>query len=172
MLNHKNVNDGDTFIVGAVDKKIYAPDDGKAPSIGVELRVVEGPMTGETIFKYGSLHDNAQKYTVEMLRALGWNSDDIVACDGLGTVKALARAKLGVDDKGRARVEWQIFPFKSPKATLSTDAESTFRAQFRALAKSVPAVQVTEHNKLEALPPARLVEDNSSEGTSSSGTPF
>jgi hypothetical protein len=80
----------------AVDFKLYDAEDNKAPQVGVELRVVEGPEAGKTIFWYGSLHENAQEYTARSLRDMGWSCNDITTLEGLGTLKVVAVEKIEI----------------------------------------------------------------------------
>ncbi len=141
------------YIVQAVGFEIYPEEDGKAPSVKVELRVVEGPEAGKTIFHYCSLHENAQQYSVEALRTLGWRCNDLTALEGLGEVKAIAVGKQETY-KGKVQTRYMIFAVKTPKPTLEADAKASFAARFKALAASVAPVERTDLNKAGAVPAA------------------
>ena len=161
---------------------VIQPNDGettrdgspKAPTVAVELRVVEGPDAGKTIFKYGSLHENAQQYTVEMLRTLGWTCNDITALTGLGSTKAIAVEKVG-EFKGKKTVDWMIFPIKTPAPTLEADKAAGFAARYKALAASVAPVEKTALNTgipVEQLPAATNRNNSSTVVDGSAGGPL
>lgn len=133
------------YIAQAVSFQLYDAEGEKAPQVGVELRVVEGPEAGKTLFYYGSLHENAQQYTAEALRAMGWSCNDITALEGLGSLKVVAVEKLG-EYKGKRTSSWMIFPVKTPKPTLEADAKATFASRFKALAASVAPIKANEMN--------------------------
>lgn len=137
--------DTNRYIAQAVSFQLYDAEDNKAPQIGVELRVTEGPSAGKTIYWYGSLHENSQEYTAKSLRDMGWSCNDITALEGLGSLKVIVIGKAD-EYKGKTTQRWNVFPVKTPKPTLEADAKSSFAARFKALAASVPAVKVTELN--------------------------
>lgn len=142
------------YTAQAIEAKIYEGEGDKAPQIGVELRVVEGPETGKVIWWYGSLHENAQQYTVEALRAMGWSCNDITTLEGLGSLKVIAVEKQE-EYKGKLKTKYMIFPVKTPKPTLEADAKASFASRFKALAASIAPVKQTELNAglpTEALP--------------------
>lgn len=164
------------YVAVAIDHKILEPaDPSKAPSIGVRFRVVEGPDTGAEFLWYGSLAEGqAQEITVRTLRDMGWTCNDITVCEGLGSVKFRAVEKIDTY-KGKRQVRYNIWPLKSARAELSPDAAASFASQFRALAASMPVVELTESNAAPAeLPPAK--EGNNGSGASldvgEGGTPF
>lgn len=165
----------------AVSFELYDADEtkGTAPQIGVKLRVIDGPDAGKEIFWYGSLHENAQQYTAEALRAMGWSCNDITVLEGLGSLKVHAVEKI-TEYKGKPQTKWMIFPVKTPRPTLEADSKASFGARFKALAASVAPVARTEANAglaEEALPPP--VARNGSgatvgttEGPAAGGQPF
>jgi hypothetical protein len=164
------------YTAQAISFEIYEAEDNKAPSIGVKLRVVEGPDAGKEIFYYGSLHENAQQYTVEALRSMGWSCNDITTLTGLGSLKVIAVEKTE-EWKGKTRTKWMVFPVKTPKPTLEADSKSSFANRFKALAASVAPVKATELNAGLAADelPAPIAKNGSSTGTaepSTGGVPF
>ena len=183
-MNLKDITSGTRFTVQAVSGVIQ-PNEGetnqagepKAPDVFVTLRVTEGPEAGFELFKYGSLHDNAQQYTVEMLRTLGWNCNDITALTGLGSTKAIAVAKVR-EYKGERQLEWMIFPVKTPKPTLEADQNASFAARYKALAASIAPIERTELNAgipVEQLPAAKTRSTNraaATDGPGAGGVPF
>ena len=183
-MNIKDVTAGTRFTVQAVSGVIQ-PNEGqtnsrgepKAPDVVITMRVVEGPEAGFEIFKYGSLHENSQQYTIEMLRTLGWTCNDITALTGLGTTKAIAVAKWE-EYKGKRKLDWMVFPVKTPKPTLEADAAAGFAARFKALAASVAPIERTPLNTgvpLEQLPAAKVRSTNGAPttgGPGAGGVPF
>lgn len=148
------------FICVAVSSKIYEGDGDKAPQIGIEMRVVEGPEAGRTLFWYGSLHENAQQFTAEALRTMGWSCNDIGTLTGLGSTRFRAVEKTE-EYKGKTRTRWMIFGLKSAKATLADDDRASFGKQFKALALAVPAVAVDDTNRAPTEIPAALPTNGS-----------
>jgi hypothetical protein len=168
------------YIAQAVSFELYDADENKgtAPQVGVKLLVVEGADAGKEIFWYGSLHENAQQYTAEALRAMGWSCNDITTLEGLGSLKVVAVEKIE-EYKGKSRTKWMIFPVKTPRPTVEADRKATFGSQFKALAASVPAIAKTELNaglEADALP-APLPKNGTgatapTTGGPAGGTPF
>lgn len=167
------------YVCQAISFNVYDAEGDKAPQIGVESRVVEGPDAGKTIFTYHSLHENAQQYTVEALRNMGWSCNDITALEGLGSIKFIAVEKIG-EYKGKPTKSWMVFPVKTPKPTLEDDMRASFAARFKALAASVKPVEQTQLNlglPADEIPAARPTNgtgatSGGSDGTSTGGVPF
>jgi hypothetical protein len=134
------------YTAQAVSFEIYEGENGKAPQVGVKLLVVEGADAGKEIFWYGSLHENAQQYTAEALRAMGWSCNDITTLEGLGTLKVIAVEKQE-EYKGKLKTKYMIFPVKTPKPTLEADSKASFANRFKALAASVAPAKVTDENR-------------------------
>jgi hypothetical protein len=168
------------YTAQAVGFNLYDADEekGTAPQVGVELRVIEGPEAGKTIFWYGSLHENAQTYTVDALRAMGWSCNNITELEGLGSLKVIAVEKQE-EWKGKVRTKYMIFPVKTPKPTLEADSKASFGARFKALAASVAPIKATELNAglAEDALPAALPKNGTgavaaSDGPATGGVPF
>jgi hypothetical protein len=168
------------YICQAISHKIYDEMDGKAPQVGVELRVLEGPEMGKTLFWYGSLHENAQEFTVEALRNMGWSCNDITALTGLGDVKVnvVEKAKVFTDARGKERkgTQLQIWPIKTPKPTLEADSQASFAARYKALAAAFAPIERTDINAgvpVDALPAAKASGNGAAApGPATTGTPF
>lgn len=168
------------YVAQAVSFEIYEgdTDKGTAEQIGIKLLVTEGAEAGKEIFWYGSLHENAQQYTVEGLRNMGWSCNDITALTGLGSLKVIAIEKHEVY-KGKNKVKYQIWPVKTPKPTLEADAKSSFATRFKALAASVAPIKLSELNAGLAMDdlPAPLPKNGSTtavpqDGPGGSSIPF
>ncbi len=167
------------YICQATSFEIYDadPDKGTAEQIGVTLRVLEGPETGKEIYWYGSLHENAQQYTVEALRAMGWTCNDLGTLTGLGSLKVIAVEKIE-EWKGKKRTKYMVFPVKTPKPTLEADAKASFGARFKALAASCGPLTRTDANAGvdPALIPAALPKNGAApaagDGPATGGVPF
>ena len=149
----------DRFTCVAVGHEIIEPkDETRSPQVSVKLRVVEGHETGREIWWYGSLHENAQQYTAQALRDMGWSCNDITALTGLGSVKVNAVAKQS-EYQGKVRTQWMIFP--AARASIRPEAKATLAKQFKALAASIKPIEVTELNKA----PEQVPTSTSSNGT-------
>lgn len=166
------------YTAQAVSFEIYEGENGKAPQIGVKLRVTEGAEAGKEIFWYGSLHENAQQYTAEALRAMGWSCNDITTLEGLGALKVIAVEKQE-EYKGKMKTKYMIFPVKTPKPTLEADAKSSFASRFKALAASVAPTKVTAENTglavdelPVALPKNGATATVTADGPATGGVPF
>jgi hypothetical protein len=174
------VSNNTRYVCQAVSHQIYDAEGDKAPQVGVESRVVEGPEAGKTIYTYHSLHENAQQYTAEALRAMGWSCNDITALEGLGSLKFIAVEKLEEYPKGsgKMKTKYMVFPVKTPKPTLEADAKNSFAARFKALAASVAPIKATELNaglSADEIPAARTNGTGAvapSDGPAAGGVPF
>jgi hypothetical protein len=168
------------YTAQAVGFEIIEADEtkGTAPRIKVTLRVTEGPDAGKDLFYYGSLHENAQQYTVDALRAMGWSCNDITTLEGLGDLKVHAVEKVR-EYNGKPQTSWMIFPVKTPAPRLEADNKAAFAARFKALAASAPAVARTEMNAglpVDALPapiaPRNGANTAADSGPAVGGQPF
>jgi hypothetical protein len=141
------------YVCQAVQGQIYENEDpDKAPQVGVELRVVEGPDTGKTIFWYGGLKEGRnQEITFECLRKMGWRCNDVTALDGLGSIKVVLVGKRD-EYKGKPQQKWDVYEIKTPKPTLEADKKASFANRFKALAASIAPLEVTPLNAAGALP--------------------
>lgn len=140
----------DRFVAVAVGHNLHPAEDGKAPQVSVKLRCVEGKRAGEEVTSWMSLHENAATYTFEALRNMGWTSNDIVTCEGLGSTKVavVEQEETYVDAKGKTRTakRYQIWSMEG-KATIADNERESFAKQFKALAASVKPIKVTDKNK-------------------------
>ncbi len=161
-------NNAPRYTAQAVSFQLYDAEGDKAPQVGVELRVIEGPETGKTIYTYHSLHENAQQYTAEALRAMGWQCNDITALTGLGSTKVIAVEKTS-EWKGKKQTSWMIFPVKSPKPPLEADAKASFASRFKSLAASVAPVKITDLNA--GLPVDAMPEKAATNGSGATVAP-
>lgn len=145
---------GESFESVATGFELQEATDTAAPQVVVTCRVITGPQSGAEKRYYGSLHENAQQYTAEALRTMGWKCNDITALSGLGDTKFILREKFE-QYKGKRTTKHSVFPLRSAKATVGETSKAAFSAQFKALAASVAAVTVDDNNKAPTeLPPA------------------
>lgn len=169
------------YTVQATGFEIIEGDDtkGTAPRILVNLRVVEGPEAGTELRYYGSFHENAQQYTADALRAMGWTCNDVTVLEGLGDLKVHAVEKTS-EYKGKPQTSWMIFPIKTPAPRLEADKKASFAAQFKALAAATAVVPKTEMNTglaADALPEAIAPRNGTNgaatvSGPAAGGQPF
>ncbi len=76
--------------------------------VGVGIEFLEGPNHGRRLVWFGSFTENAEDRTLESLRYLGWDNDDIADMSGIGSIEAEAviEEEEGQDGKPRIRVQW------------------------------------------------------------------
>lgn len=150
------------------------PDENKAPQIEVEMRgVAHGGVdhrTGFQFWKYLSLHENAQKITVETLRRLGWRCNDITKLKGLGSTIVQAVEKNDTY-KGKPKKVYDIWELRGPRATLREEDQSKFANQFKALAAAFKPVEVGEHNAAPAVLPEVVARNTTSTPANGAGKP-
>lgn len=88
--------------------------------VGVGIEFLDGPNMGRRLVWFGSFTENTEDRTLESLRYLGWDSDDISDMKGIGSIEAEAviEEEDGQDGKTRIRVKWINRPrgpaFKKP----------------------------------------------------------
>jgi len=141
----------------------------KSAQVYVRVRLVSPPEhAGREIAWYGSLKEGrAQEITAETLRVMGWKSNDIVTCDGLGDTKFVVVEKME-EYKGKTRPRYMVFS-NEPKEhpTLRDEDKKDFAKRFKALAASVPAREVTEATRA----PAQLPEASAKRAAASVAAP-
>lgn len=165
----RNIDLG-TYTCQAVSHEIIeSKHEGKEPQIGVKLRVCEGPSTGMDIFWYGNLEGGAAQFTLEALRNMGWQCNDITALDGLGSTKVIVVGKNN-EYQGKSYQRWMIFPVKTPRPQLEADKLASFAERFKALAVTTETVKVGDLNAAGPLPEARA-QSNGTGGTKPSDGP-
>lgn len=124
-------------------------EEGKQCSVEVKLKVFncEDPgRNGEEVTEFMSLHPNAQEYTFNNLRALGWTCADVTELTGVGSVRA--RGGLYVDNYGgKSRTKCGVWPAKTPKPKVTGAAKKSFADQFKAAALAAAVIEKGEHNK-------------------------
>lgn len=132
--------------VQALSGQFNEPAEGKSPSVEVRLKVTackDSSRIGEEFTEFMSLHENAAKYSLASLRALGWSCNDVTELEGLGTIQA--QGGIYTDTyNGKTRDKCSVF---SPKAKVTGAAKKSFAAQFKAAAASAAKVEITDANK-------------------------
>lgn len=135
------------------------PDGGTtSPFVYVKLRVVEGDDIGKELHWRGYLVGGAQPITVEQLRAMGWNDNDITKLTGLGSVKVEVTERMEEfpEGSGKFNPRYSVWPFKGERVTLRDEDKRDFAKKFKALALEKPAIKVTAQNAAPTeLPPAK-----------------
>lgn len=161
----------------ALEGELLEPkSEGKSPSVMVKLRCVEGKNTGKDLTYFGSLHDNAVKYTIEALRAMGWTGSDVTDLVGLGSTKFTAVEKENTYEGKTTRRIQGIWPIKA-KNTMDAKKAKTFAKKFKTIAAAVKPLEVDDANKAPAeIPPSNLDEDAAgfppSDADENSANPF
>jgi hypothetical protein len=167
----------------AISGELIAPkEDGKEPSVGVKMRVVSGPATGEEKFWYGSLTGGAAEYTIQALRTMGWTGNDLNDLAGLGSVRFAAVEDVKTLPAQGTRppkkiTQYQIWAIEG-RARLDENEGKAMAARFKALAAQAPVAVITDGNKApDVLPAAKATNGMGSttptvEGPSLSGTQF
>lgn len=74
-----------------------------AEQIGVLVQIIEGPHAGEVCTWYGFFTDAAFERTIESLRHLGWQGDDLTKLETIGSQTASAVFEVEEDRDGTQR---------------------------------------------------------------------
>lgn len=75
--------------------------------VGVELEILEGEAKGQRITWYGYFSDAAFDRSIESLRLLGWQGDDLSDLTGIGTAEVLVVIEHEeYEGKTRAKAQW------------------------------------------------------------------
>lgn len=154
-----NIIDNGTYTCQAVSFE-FIEKEGKEPSIGVKLRVVEGPDTGKDIFEYLNLNGGAAEISMKTLRSLGWTCNDITVLEGLGSTKVIVKGK-GNEYNGKLYQKWSIWPMRVQRE-LAADVKASFAERFRALAASAEVTRVVTENAAGPLPEAKSAGNGTS----------
>lgn len=160
------------YVAVALGAEHYPAEDEKAPRIGVEIRVVEGEDAGKTIYWYGSLKDGeAQRITLESLRLMGWQCNDIMELTGLGSTKFVVTEYEEVYN-GKVQIRYGIWELKPERKTVRTEDRKAFASQFKAAAAAIAPVKITETNKAPDVLPEFKAAQGSNGEKRPDGLPF
>lgn len=147
----------DTFTIDPGDEQATPP---KAPAVVGKVRILDGEKAGQDVFWRGGLKEGKnQEITVNQLRAMGWQDNDITKLTGLGSTKVEVTGQMD-EYKGKSRVQYTIWAFRGERATLRDDDKASFAKRFKMLAAQTPVVKVTDANSAPAdLPVAKLSDE-------------
>lgn len=161
------------YVAVAIGAEHYPAEDGKSPRIGVECRVVEGEDAGKTFYWYGSLAEGeAQRITIESLRLMGWQDNDIMELTGLGSTRFVATEYEEVFN-GKTQKRYGIWEMKAKREVVRTEDRKAFAAQFKAAAAQIAPVKITELNKApDVIPQYKATEDSNGAAKRPDGLPF
>lgn len=123
------------------------------PQVMVDVVAVDGPDAGTEYTYFGSLSENAAKYTVEALRLMGWKCQDVTALSGLGETKF----RMGTWEEeweGKWNTKVGVWPLKD-KPAVDPGLKAKFAANFAALGNLAPPVEVTDANRAGEIPEAK-----------------
>ena len=119
---------------------------GDHPQLRLDLIVVEGERTGESITSWNVLAtEKSFEFAAQSCRALGMTNDNILEPVGLGTLKARC---VEVQETFNGKTAWKakyINPIK-PKVKLTGEAAESFAAAFSAALAGTDTVDKTELN--------------------------
>lgn len=108
MATNDNLIPPGRYKARGVDGKLALTNDGK-PQVAVLVRIEdEGPWNGWEMTWYGYFSEKSQKRTIESLRFLGWQGDDLdnlVGIDG-NEVSLTVEHDTGDDGVTRAKAAW------------------------------------------------------------------
>lgn len=93
-----------TYRVKAVDHKFSKTKTG-TDNIIVLLEVVDGEHEGQRIVWYGYFTSKTTEFTIEALKLLGWDGEDLTTLDGLGEGVAEAVVINSTDQNGNPKLE-------------------------------------------------------------------
>ena len=128
------------------------PGDGdkKAPAVLGKVRVLDGEKAGQDVFFRGGLKEGKNsEITVNQLRAMGWQDNDITKLTGLGSTKVEITGQLDTYN-GKTRMQYTFWAYRGERATLRDDDKASFAKRFKMLAAQSPVVKVTEANQAPA----------------------
>jgi hypothetical protein len=117
----------------------------KKRQIAVQFEILEGPYAGYTITWFGFFTEKTMQRTIESLRYCGWQDDDIIKMEGMGTLQV--QIVVGHEEwegKPRAKVRWVnrlgggTIKLESP---MDMAQKRLFAAEMRMHAKQVPPIK-------------------------------
>ena len=140
------------FIAKGIGYEFGLTRDAK-PQVLVNCEIIEGTYAGQTLPWFGYFSQDTEMRTLEALRYLGWQSDDLADMRGFGktTVQIVVEHEKQMQGKNAgktfARVRWINRPgaggIKLAKPMDAADLRR-FGAKMRGLAKSVPVVPLEQ----------------------------
>ena len=135
--------------------------------VAVCLEIVGGDWDGAELTWWGYFTEKTQARTLEALRYMGWQGDDLEAMTGLGSIQCqiVVEDELGQDGKTYPRIRWVNRLGGGGRVKLAqpmdADERRRFAATMRSHAAAVPAVKGI---------PAPAARTNTA-ATSADGTP-
>jgi hypothetical protein len=134
------INDG-TYECRATGKAEYGVSSNNTDQIAVEIDVLDG--AGASLGQrrvYLSFSQNAATYSIEKLRALGFNGTRLDNLVGLGSTLARCSAKTEPDNKGEPRQSFDVFggSGKAFKNEMSDKEKARFADRFAAILGGTP----------------------------------
>lgn len=128
-------------------------------TVAVEVEIVEGENTGRVMVWWGYFTDATEERTIESLRYLGWQGDDVTTLEGLGSrrVEIVVDHEPDLQGKVWPKIQWVnrlggggLVKVNNP---MSAEAKRIFAAHVKGLARAKPALPP------ETTLPARLPAD-------------
>jgi hypothetical protein len=122
----------------------FGTSTGGTEQVAVEVEILEGPEAGRCMTWFGFFTDKTTERTVESLRLLGWQGDDITKLEELGS----RRVSIVVEHEEyqgqvRAKIQWVNrlggLGVKL-KAPMDDAARRKFAARMKGFAKAKPAL--------------------------------
>ena len=161
-----------------VNSAVQAGDGKKQPAIVMKFCLLEGPMAGRYITKFGSLHENARDYTLQEARNCGWHGDNIASmeADGFGSrnvqLNIQKRTYEGAD--GKKKNGLQIYVNRPPSADLNLknalqgDELERLAAEIQAEARAIDALPEPSEEEKAEVEAARQAAEKAAQAQSDS----
>jgi hypothetical protein len=121
--------------------------------VAVEVEILEGEQAGRFMTWFGFFTDKTSERTVESLRLLGWQSDDISRLEGLGSRRvAIVVEHETYQGKTSAKIQWinRLGGLGVKlKAPMDDAAKRKFAARMKSFAKAQPALPPEDPSVLQ-----------------------
>ena len=117
-----------TYRAKVIEKELTEAKTG-TPQVAITYEVVDGEHAGETIRDYAALSEAALKYTVEKMRACGWQGVDVSNLETLGSKECQIVVKSEVyNGESRLRVRFVNDLTRTGSAIIGTMDDAKKRA--------------------------------------------
>lgn len=128
------------------------------PQVAVELEITEGERQGDTLTWYGYFTDKTEERTIQSLRLLGWEGDDLSSLIGIDQNEVtIVVEEEEYDGQVREKVKWINGGGLAMKETMDDGAAKAFAAKMRgkvlAVSKAMPRAKPANGQKPPAQKP-------------------
>ena len=147
-----------------------------SPQIAVELQITEGESAGQTITWFGYFTEKTEERTLESLRTLGWQGDDLDKLDTVTGDCSIVVEQETWEGKTSAKVQWinKVGGGLALSAPMDAGAARAFaeRMKGKVIASRQASGTQTPSSKPTSKTPSTSRHPNAPEGVSDSDIPF